>query len=271
MNQSDLILHKEQALKVRQKIIQVGEYCKEKVHWASSLSCVEILIYIMTEISNCANSRIPNECKDVVVVSKGHAALAQYAVMNELGLINEEFIELYQKNGSSYPEELVKDEKLGIECSTGSLGLGLPYCVGMAIYFLRRRKDRRIFCIAGDGECDEGSVWEAIMLAGQHRLNNLFFVVDFNGLQADGNTDNIISWKNMQKQIESFGWNVLIADGHDFTELDLAFSAISEKPTAIIAKTIKGKGISFMENDYSWHDRALSKELLKRAKMEIGL
>ena len=271
MNKSDLMRHLEQAESVRRKMISVADHCQEKIPWASSLSCVEILLYIMSEASNFADEKADDSCRDILIVSKGHAALAQYAVMNELGLIGDDFVTQYQKNGSDYPEELIKDKGLHIECSTGSLGLGLPYAVGKAILFKRRGINKKIFCIVGDGECDEGSVWEALMLAGQHKLNNIILVIDFNGLQADGSTDEIIAWNNMQKQIEAFGWQALAVDGHSFEELDKAFESITDKPTAVIAKTIKGKGISFMENDYSWHDRILNKDLLRQAKMEIGL
>lgn len=271
MDINRLTLYKEQARRVRQKIISAADVCVEKVHWASSLSCVEILISVMKEAVNFADQSFEHKDRDVLIVSKGHAALAYYAAMNELGFIKEDFISSYQKNGSDYPEELVRNMRMGIECSTGSLGLGLSYGVGMGFLAKRRGKNRRIFCIVGDGECDEGSVWEAIMFAGQHRLNNVILIVDFNGLQADGDTDEIIAWDNMQTQIKSFGWDVKSVDGHDFEKLDLAYKDISDRPRAIIAKTIKGKGISFMENDYTWHDRVLNKELLKQARMEIGL
>lgn len=271
MNNKDWALYKERAKRIRQKIISAADYCHEKVHWASSLSCVEILLYIMSNASNFADKSIDHKDRDVLIVSKGHAALAQYAVMEELELIKDNFVETYQKNGSNYPEELMKDEKMCIECSTGSLGLGLPYAVGMAVYAKRRNIRKKIFCVMGDGECDEGSVWEAIMLASQQKLDNLYLVVDLNGLQADGDTNEIISWANIQKQIEAFGWNVLYADGHDFNDLDKAFHVVKDRPAAIIAKTVKGKGISFMENDFTWHDRILDKDLLKQAKMESGL
>ncbi|MCI8466546.1 MAG: transketolase [Lachnospiraceae bacterium] len=232
---------------------------------------MEILISIICGASNFAVPEVPTGDRDILVVSKGHAALAQYAVMNEAGLIGNEFIKQYQKNGSDYPEELMKDEKLRIECSTGSLGIGLPYAVGRAIFAKRRRRNQKIFCLVGDGECDEGSVWEAIMLAAQQKLNNMVLVVDLNGLQADGNTEEIITWNNMKNQMESFGWTAVQVDGHDFKELQKAFQTVTDKPLAILAKTIKGKGISFMEGDYSWHDRVLNKKLLEQAKAEIGL
>ena len=123
----------------------------------------------------------------------------------------------------------------------------------------------------GDGECDEGSVWEAVMLAAQQKLDNVFLIIDLNGLQADGNTDDIISWRNIQNQFREFGWNALSIDGHDFNELDASFKGVADKPTVVIARTIKGKGISFMENDYLWHDRVLDKNFLEQAKMEIGI
>ncbi|MEY8430300.1 transketolase [Lachnospiraceae bacterium 48-42] len=271
INSSELITYKEHAKHVRQKIISVADYCHERVHWASSLSCVEILVYIMSGASNFADKKVHSEKRDVLIVSKGHAALTWYAVMSELELIEEDFVKQYQQNGSNYPEELVKDKSLHIECSTGSLGLGLPYAVGMAITAKRRGSNKKIFCVMGDGECDEGSVWEAVMLAAQQKLDNVFLIIDLNGLQADGNTDDIISWRNIQNQFREFGWNALSIDGHDFNELDASFKGVADKPTVVIARTIKGKGISFMENDYLWHDRVLDKNFLEQAKMEIGI
>lgn len=270
MNKRELVTYEERAKHVRRKIISIADYCHEKVHWASSLSCVEILVYIMG-ISSFSAKEVPDDERDVLIVSKGHAALAQYAVMCELGLIGEDFAKLYQKNGSNYSEELVKDKNLYIECSTGSLGMGLPYAVGMAIFAKRRGNNKKIFCVMGDGECDEGSVWEAVMLAAQQKLDNIFLIIDLNSLQADGNTDDIISWKNIESQLNEFGWNVSSVDGHNFNELNASLKGVTDKPTAVIARTVKGKGISFMENDYLWHDRILNKKFLEQAKMEIGI
>ena len=222
-------------------------------------------------VTNLTKKNIENKDRDIIIVSKGHAALAYYAVMEECGLLEENFIADYQKNGSKYPEELVKDESLRIECSTGSLGMGLPYAVGVAIREKRKGEKKRIFCLVGDGECDEGSIWEAVMLASQLKLGNLTLIIDLNGLQADGETKEIIDWSGMGAIFNSFGWKTRNVNGHNFEKLHLALIEKSEVPTVVIAETVKGKGISFMENDFAWHDQVLNKHLLQKAKEEVGL
>lgn len=267
----DFLFLKKQAMHVRQRIISAADYCNEKVHWGSSLSCVEILLSLMSDVSNLTKKNVENNDRDIIIVSKGHAALAYYAVMEECGLLEGNFIADYQKNGSKYPEELVKDESLNIECSTGSLGIGLPYAVGVAIQGKRKGDMKRIFCLVGDGECDEGSIWEAIMLASQLKLDNLTLIIDLNGLQADGETKKIIDWSGIEAIFNAFGWKTRKVNGHNFEELRLALIEKSKVPSVVIAETIKGKGISFMENDFAWHDQVLNKHLLQKAKEEVGL
>lgn len=259
------------ARNVRRRIITTADHCHEKVHWASSLSCVEILLSIICDHSNISDSDIETQRRDSLIVSKGHAALAYYAVLEECGLLTQSFVPEYQKNGSRYPEELVKDEGMFIECSTGSLGLGLPFAVGLAIRNKRRGSRKRIFCVTGDGECNEGSNWEAIMLASQMGLDNLSLVVDRNGLQLDGSTESILDCTNLLNRLRAFGWFAHEADGHDFIALHDALRPEPGAPQAVIAHTVKGKGISFMENDFTWHDRKLSGNLLRMAKDEVGL
>lgn len=268
---NDFAILKKQAIHVRQKIISAADYCYEKVHWGSSLSCVEILLSLIADVSNWTKKDVKNNERDMIIVSKGHVALAYYSVMEECGLLNEKFIEKFQKNGSRYPEELVKDSVLKTECTTGSLGLGLPYAVGVALRNNRKGHGNRIFCLVGDGECDEGSIWEAVMLASQLRLNNLTLVIDLNGLQADGETKEIIDWSGMENIFHAFGWKARKVDGHNFEELHSALTEKNKVPSVVIAKTVKGKGISFMENDFAWHDQVLNKDLLQKAKEEVGL
>ena len=259
------------ARNVRRKIITTADYCHEKVHWASSLSCVEILLSIICDHSNISDSGVEAQRRDLLIVSKGHAALAYYAALEECGLLTQSFVPEYQKNGSRYPEELVKDEGLFIECPTGSLGLGLPFAVGLAIRNKRRGSCQRIFCVTGDGECNEGSNWEAMMLASQMGLDNLSLIVDRNGLQLDGSTEAILSCANLPNRLRAFGWSAREANGHDFAALHDALMPEPGTPQAVVAYTVKGKGISFMENDFTWHDRKLSGDLLRLAKAEVGL
>ena len=261
------------AQNVRKKMISVADYCRNSlIHWGSSLSCVEILLSVIGDVSNISNVDREDKSRDLLIISKGHAALAYYAVLEECGLLEKTFAEEYQKNGSRYTEELTINPDLMIECSTGSLGLGLPYAVGLAIKDKREGNDgRRIFCLVGDGECDEGSNWEAVMLASQQHLDNLTLIVDRNGLQLDGDTELILSQANLSNRLGAFDWKVKEAEGHDFKSLREGLLMKQEKPLAVIAHTVKGKGISFMENDFSWHEKNLQGKLLQRAKEEVGL
>ena len=261
----------ERAASVRRRMVMVGSYCSSSIHWGSSLSCVEMLVYAVGK--TLVTSLIGNNgsSNSELVVSKGHAALAYYSVLADYGLISSDFIRAYQGDGSDYSEELMKNPQLGISCTTGSLGLGLPFAVGKAISKKRSGCKGTVFCIVGDGELDEGAVWEAIMLAAQQNLNNLVLMVDFNGLQSDGPTDGILSWKSIENKFSAFGWYVQAVNGHDISAIDGAVQKRADKPRVLICHTVKGKGISFMENDPSWHDRALRGELLEKARIEVSL
>ena len=261
----------QQSANVRRRMISTAYYCHNRIHWGSALSCVEILLYVIGERSDFASKQDAPGRKDMVIVSKGQASLAYYSVLAELGVLPEDFVKEYQKNGTVYTEELMKRQDLLTECTTGSLGLGLSFATGRAIRAQLQKQSRNIYCILGDGELDEGSVWEAVMLAAQKKLDQLFMIVDFNGLQSDGPTEEIIQWNRIVDQLSAFGWTVHTADGHDYRSLSGAFDIQPGKPTAVIARTVKGKGISFMENDYLWHDRLLDTKLLAQAEKEVGL
>ena len=211
------------------------------------------------------------ELNDHVVVSKGHAALALYAVLYHKNLIPF-FLDQYQKDGGRFCEEITIDSELGFRCSTGSLGLGLPFIAGKALKSKRNKDESRYFVIMGDGECDEGSVWESVMFAAHYGLDNICLIIDRNRLQADGETEKIITKSNLSGCLTAFGWEVLSVDGHSYEQILKAISTSANgKPVAILANTIKGKGISFMENEYLWHDRVLGRDLLEKAKMEVGI
>lgn len=262
---------KDMAQSVRRRMIGVADHCRGKIHWGSSLSCVEILLSVIGDASNMTDGAVEPEQRDTLIISKGHAALAYYAVLEEVGLLTRPFAESFQKYGTEFTEELEVNKELFIECSTGSLGLGLPFAVGLAIRCRKEGNNKRIFCVVGDGECDEGSNWEAAMLASQLGLDNITLIVDRNGLQADGNTESILSWSHMPERFRAFGWRAIEADGHDFASLREALSAKREEPLAVIANTVKGRGISFMENDFAWHEKVLVGDNLRQAKAEVGI
>lgn len=260
-------LMEQQSKEIRRNIISISDYCAGKVHWGSALSCVEIInaIYHILYNTNDKKLSVGNQ----FINCKGHAALAQYTVMYEHGLIGD-FRPNYQKDGTIYSEEIAYRETMGFPCSTGSLGLGFPYATGMAIRLKKENSTKKVYVLCGDGECDEGSVWESVLFSAHNKLDNIVLVVDCNGIQADGKTKDILDWGDMSKKFAAFGWAVDTIDGHSYCELVECLNKNTfEKPHVIIAKTVKGRGISFMENDFRWHDRVLSGELKSLAKKEV--
>lgn len=258
-------------MSVRRRMVDVGSYCQKPIHWGGSLSCVEMLVYLLYRI-RIQSGRKEAGMADDLIVSKGHAALAYYSALAEFGMCYPDFARDYQGDGSVYTEELTKNQELGILCATGSLGIGLPYALGRAV---RQKKkgclECNVYCIMGDGELDEGSVWEAVMLASQLNLDNLVLFIDLNGMQSDGETDHILSWQNVKERFSTFGWLAKSVDGHDLSAIDEAFDEHRDAPLVIICHTTKGKGISFMENQAVWHDRLLRGEWLEKARKEVSL
>ncbi len=218
------------ALSIRKRMVCVAEKCNEQIHWGGSLSSVEIMTILAFE--NVKKG-------DIVVMSKGHAALAVYSAYEEAGLLPADACLQYQQDGGVLSEELEMNADNYIECSTGSLGIGLSYCVGKAIRFKREQCDKTVYCVVGDGECNEGSVWEAIMLASQQKLDNLILIVDCNGLQLCGPTKDIINMDNLDERLNAFGWKSVVSNGHDFYSLDKALNSEHYGiPLAVIAKTV---------------------------------
>ncbi|BBF44389.1 transketolase, N-terminal section [Lachnospiraceae bacterium KM106-2] len=259
---------------MRKTIVEVAEHTNQSMHWGGSLSCIEILATLYGAVLNTSNLKLDQMQRDKFLLSKGHAAIALYSVMAETGIISKEELQNYQKNGSDYPEISAANERMGIEVSGGSLGIGPSYGVGLALSAKRKQYPYKTVVLVGDGEIDEGSVWEAVMSASQFALDNLTMIIDANGLQSDGETTKIMSWKDLYQRLECFGWDVFEVDGHDCKALYEVMQHMDErnrKPKAIIANTVKGRGISFCENDYEWHDKVMSKAELEQAKKEVGL
>lgn len=256
---------------IRKNIIKVAFNCKGKVHWGSVLSCVEIMYVLYGLLSNISNNNIEDNEKDEIIISKGQAALALYATLSEVGIVNDDFIYNFQKNGTDFPEEIMMNKQMRIPCSTGSLGLGMPYAVGVALKKKRKKQSGKVYVLVGDGECNEGSIWEAVMSAAKYCLDNLIMIIDYNRLQADGSIDFVMDLGNLVDKFHAFGWCVSEVDGHNCKELLNTMKLVTKRPHVVIAKTTKGKGISFMENDYRWHDHILDKELLEQACREVGI
>ena len=233
-------------------------------HLGGSMSSADILtaLYFSVMRHDPFNPAWPG--RDRFILSIGHIAPVLYATLAEAGYFHKDELSSLRHEGSRLQGHPARDHKLpGLEVSAGSLGQGLSVAAGMALALKLDRLDNHIYCLCGDGEMQEGSVWEAAMAAAHHRLDNLTLVVDRNGLQIDGNTEKVMSLEPFKKKWEAFGWDALECDGHDFRSLLSSFQKAHhelDRPTVIIAKTIMGKGIRSIEGDYRWHGKAPSIE-----------
>jgi len=242
-------------------------------HPGGSLSAADILTYLYMEEMNIdpKNPKDPN--RDRFVLSKGHAAPGLYAALAERGFIPKEDIKTF-RNAESYLQGHPDMKGVsGVDMSTGSLGQGISAACGIALAGKLDKKDYRVFTILGDGECEEGQVWEAAMFAAHYKLDNLTAFLDFNGLQIDGDITKVMNPTPFDKKFEAFNWNVIcLDDGHDFEKIAKAIEdakACKGKPTIIIANTVKGKGVSYMENQAGWHGNAPSDEQYEIAIKEL--
>lgn len=245
-------------------------------HPGGSLSCVEIISVLYNKILNinCKWNNCPDfKNRNRFVLSKGHASAALYSVLANAGFFGKEDLLSFRSLGSRFQGHPSSKTGLeGIEVSTGSLGQGLSIGVGMALGLRLDKIDAKVYVVMGDGEMQEGSVWEALMNANSQKLGNIVAIIDKNELQIDGPTSKIKSIDPLDKKLIAFGWETVVVDGHNVEELETAFKKAqnAKTPFAIIANTVKGKGISFMENNAGWHGRALTDEELKLALEELG-
>ena len=242
-------------------------------HLGGSLSLVEILVALYSKYVRYDPGNPSSESRDRVILSKGHAALALYPTLAEFGIIDENLLSTFKQNGSKLGGHPSLNGLPGIEFSSGSLGQGLSYGVGVGLALKKKSNSTsKIYVILGDGECDEGSVWESIMSASHFHLNNLVAIVDVNKIQYDGGTESVMNLEPLREKWEYFGWNVSVVDGHDLTDLmnSLGTAQDSARPTVILAQTVKGKGISFMENNPKYHNSYLSQEQYAEALKELG-
>ncbi len=264
---------KQVSTKIRREILLMIHKAKSG-HPGGSLSSVDILNVLFNKCMKICPDGKNNpqyDLRDRFILSKGHASAALYAIMAHCGYFKEEELMTFRALGSrlqGHPSSKMLD---GIEVSTGSLGQGLSIGCGMALGLKLDKINSKVYVYMGDGELEEGSVWEAVMNAAHHKLNNLIAIVDRNRLQIDGSTENIKSLGNITDKFSAFGWNTTEIDGHDFKQIYSAVenAKISDKPFAIIANTIKGKGVSFMENNAGWHGKAPNEEQLNEALKEL--
>lgn len=255
---------------IRKRILKMAYDCGRSVHIGGSMSMVEILTVLYRDVMKFNIKDMEWDKRDRFFLSKGHCVMALFAVMAELGVISDEEMATYMQDGSCFGSHPVMDIVHGIECSSGSLGQGISMAVGAAKAAKIQNKDHMVYTLVGNGECDEGSVWESFMLAGQWKLSNLTIIIDNNGLQSDGESVEIIDLRNISKKLEGFGLKVLEVDGHNEEALLNAFQEpFDNMAKVIICNTIKGKGISFMENDNEWHHNRLIEEIYDKAIGEI--
>jgi len=254
------------AKKLRLQILETS-YNSKTQHIGSCLSCIDLLVaaYFSSFTVNPTKGD-----RDRIIFSKGHAALALYATLVEKGFFDQKNLGFFNKEGSLLTEHPSKNVPFGIEASTGSLGHGLSLGLGMAAGLRIKQFSSHVMVLMSDGECNEGSVWEAALLA-PNLASNLIAVIDYNKWQATGRSNAITSLFSLTEKFKAFGWDVLEIDGHDMKEITGAYSQAkySTKPFAIIGHTIKGKGVSFMENNNNWHYRTLSDREYRLAKEEL--
>ena len=240
-------------------------------HIGSMLSCADILAVLYKKILKVSPTDPKAPERDRLIFSKGHGGAALFATLAELGYFPKEWLGTYYQDEGKLSGH-ISHHVPGVEFSTGSLGHGLPVAAGMALYGKNSGKNRRYFCVVSDGDLDEGSTWEAIMLAGQHKFNNLCMIVDYNRLQALGRSEDIIDLEDLDVKLRLFHWDtIVVRDGHNCEEIYEALKHFpgTDKPLAVICKTIKGKGVSFMEDDYRWHYGPLTDELYEKAVAEV--
>jgi transketolase len=267
---NDYKIYQKYASNIRKSIIETINTAGSG-HVGGSLSIVELLTVLYFSEMNMDVRNPGWEDRDRLVLSKGHASPALYSVLAERGFFPKEMLRTFRQIDSPLSGH-VEMHVPGVDMSTGSLGQGLSVAVGMALAAKAERKSYRVYCMIGDGELEEGQIWEAAMCAGHYRLNNLVAIVDNNGLQIDGPIREIMSSYPIDKKFEAFNWNVISIDGHDYGQIIEAFNEARLKkdcPTVIVAKTVKGKGVSYMENNVAWHGKAPNQDEYRIAMQEL--
>ena len=268
MNNEELKLH---ARNVRKNIIRQVSNAKCG-HPGGSLGAADILTLLYMEVMDVTPENARSIDRDRFVLSKGHNSPLLYAVLAEMGIIPEEELLTFRMIDSRLQGHPNMNYTPGVDMSSGSLGQGLAVADGMAIANKMNGNDHRVYCLIGDGESEEGEIWEAAMAAAHYKSDNLCAIIDVNNLQIDGTTDEVIGPNPLDKKFEAFNWHVINVDGHNFDELRAAFAEAKNtkgKPTAIIAHTIKGKGVSFMENNVAWHGTAPNAEQTEIALKDL--
>jgi transketolase len=247
-------------------------FATKSSHIGSCFSIADILAVLYMRVLRIDPKRPKDPERDRFILSKGHAAAIVYAALAERGFFPVELLDSYCCDGSILTGH-ISHAVPGVEVSTGSLGHGLPIAAGMALAARADGRDSRIYCLLSDGECDEGSTWEAVLFAPHHKLDNLIAIVDFNKIQSFGRVSEVLDLAPFAEKWRSFGWHTIEVDGHDLTAVEDALAEARKtrvRPTAVIAHTVKGKGVGFMEDSLDWHYKSPSADQLETALAEIG-
>lgn len=248
-------------------------YRAQSGHPGGSLSAADILSVLYFDIMNIDPQDPTYRQRDRLILSKGHGAPAYYAALALRGYFDTERLNHLRQGEEELQGHPSMHKTPGVDYSSGSLGQGLSIANGMALYAMKNGLPSTIFCLCGDGELEEGQIWEAVMAGAHYKLSNVVLIVDDNGLQIDGHVADVMDHSPLKEKFLAFGWNVLEVDGHDIEALQKAFHSVyrkAERPTVLLAKTVKGKGVSFMENQVSWHGSAPTKEQYEQAMQELG-
>lgn len=272
LSEQELNKLKELSCENRQNVIKMI-YEAQSGHIGGSLSACDIMTVLFNKcMKHAVNGKTSSDyqSRDRFVLSKGHASPVYYSVLAQVGFIPKSELKTFRKFGArlqGHPSLCCP----GVEVASGSLGQGLSIACGIAMSLKLDENPARVYVLLGDGEMQEGSVWEALMQAAHRHLNNLTAIIDRNRLQIDGNTECVMALDNLPDKLKSFNWNVLEIDGHNIQEIyeTIEESKLSDKPTVIVANTIKGKGVSFMENNAGWHGKAPNKEDFEKAMLEL--
>ena len=261
---------KEMSQNMRNRILELTfNTGKNGAHLGGSLSAVEIFATLYGHVLKYDLNDPLNKNRDRFIVSKGHCAIALFAALEQVGFLTKEELNTFETNGTSYYAHASRNLIKGIEFSGGSLSLGLSFAVGVALSCKKDNINNQIYVLVGDGECDEGLIWESLMSASHFNLTNLTVIIDQNGLQSDGYTTDVMNQSSLANKFSAFGFNVQEIDGHNINGLVNSFQLKDPaKPNVIIASTIKGKGVSFMENNKDWHHGSLSPKQYELALSE---
>lgn len=259
------------ALNLRKKILDMSLIAgADSSHFGGALSIVEIISVLFSDIMKLNKKNPLCQERDRFILSKGHACLAYYAALSEVGYISEDELKTFEKNETNLLGHPVINKNLGIEFSNGSLGMGLSLGVGVCLGLKKKKMTNQVYVIVGDGECNEGSIWESAMSASNFELNNLTVIVDHNKYQQTGSNKEIMNLDKLREKWTSFGWETNEINGHDIEKIKHSLSNTKKKkPLAIIANTIKGKGFSFSENNNNWHHAVMTKKFYDQAREEL--